>query len=52
MYESIYDTAYAYMRYYQNSSIAWWDQLGPWDYGSVLALIGFIGWYLMRGNKR
>lgn len=52
MFVTIYETAYHYLHFYHRSALLWWDQLGPWDYGTVLALVGTLGYCMMRGNKR
>ncbi len=48
MYESIIYNIDFYRRY----AITWWDRMGPFDYATVLTIIGIIGWYWMRGHKK
>mgnify|MGYP001233724950 CR=1 FL=1 len=48
MYEAIVYNIDFYRRY----AISWWNHMGPFDYATVLTLIGILGWYWMQGNKK
>lgn len=38
--------------YYRRLFLIWWNGMGPFDYAAVLSIIGFFGWYMMRGHKK
>jgi hypothetical protein len=44
MYELIFDNLYFYQKFLR----AWWQDLGPAEYLTLLITVGAGGWYLMR----
>lgn len=48
----MYETIVYNFIFYKKFALTWWAQMGPFDYAAVLSLIGFFGWYMMRGHKK
>ncbi|QDT96219.1 hypothetical protein [Gimesia aquarii] len=52
MIETILDTCREYSNFYINYLNKRWDNISPMEYGTVLIVIAFIGWLLMRNGAR
>jgi hypothetical protein len=46
------DLVYQYYSYYIRASVHFWNVMGPYEYGGILLIIGFVGWLLMKGHSR
>ena len=49
---SMYEAIVYNIDFYRRYAISWWTHMGPFDYATVLTLIGILGWYWMQGNKK
>ncbi|MEZ6067750.1 MAG: hypothetical protein R3B90_19030 [Planctomycetaceae bacterium] len=41
-----------YLRYYQKYALDKWHHLTPMQYGTLLLIVGGLGWVLLKGAGR
>lgn len=46
------DTVQWYLRMYKKSVSEFWTHLSPQDYATILILVAFAGWVMMRSNLK
>jgi hypothetical protein len=49
---TIYEGAKHYARFYQNFVLDYWHEMGPLDYGTMLTIIGVVGWLMMKNSTK
>ena len=52
MWQNVNETVLTHLRFYKKYAAIRWEHLSPMEYGSLLMLIGLIGFICMRNAGR
>lgn len=52
MWEAVSNTTGDYYRFYTSYGVQRWNNMSPMEYGTILIMIGVLGWFMMRNAVR